>query len=92
MRRYTKKSRQEAPFSQVSTAYLCRVLALCLGPLAYRLYYEDGYPLDLIQRYAEKHGMTVDVNGFYRREEEVAENVRFSYLRGTVVYMRRSVV
>ncbi|KAH7727114.1 alanyl-tRNA synthetase [Aphelenchoides avenae] len=43
------------------------------GPMAYRLYYEDGYPLDLIQRYAEKHGMTVDVDGFNRREKEVTE-------------------
>jgi hypothetical protein len=51
--------------------------------MAYRLFYEDGYPLDLIQRYAEKHGMTVDVDGFYRREKEIAENVRLSRLLST---------
>ena len=49
--------------------------------MALRLHYEDGYPLELIQRYAGEHGMTVDVDAFRRREAEIAENVMLPYSR-----------
>ena len=44
--------------------------------LAFRLYDEQGFPLDLTELMAREHGLTVDVNGFERLMEQQRDRAR----------------
>src|SRR2546429_4778279 len=46
------------------------------GPFAFRLYDEQGFPLDLTELMARERGLAVDVAGFERLMEEQRERAR----------------
>ena len=46
------------------------------GPLAFRLYDEQGFPLDLTELMARERGLTVDVEGFEQLMEEQRARAR----------------
>jgi alanyl-tRNA synthetase len=55
---------------------IARGVSTISGAFAFRLYDEQGFPLDLTELMARERGLTVDVTGFERLMEEQRERAR----------------
>ncbi len=55
---------------------VARGVSTISGPFAFRLYDEQGFPLDLTELMARERGLTVDVTGFERLMEDQRERAR----------------
>ena len=67
-RRVARGSRSRAPRNPCRHAYF--------GAFAFRLYDEQGFPLDLTELMARERGLTVDTDGFEKLMEEQRERAR----------------
>src|SRR5439155_24129915 len=54
------------------------------GPFAFRLYDEQGFPLDLTELMARERGLTVDVAGFEKLMDEQRERARKAQKKETI--------
>src|SRR5438105_2493835 len=54
------------------------------GPFAFRLYDEQGFPLDLTELMAREHGATVDVAGFEKLMDEQRARARKAQKKETI--------
>jgi alanyl-tRNA synthetase len=61
-----------------------RGVSKILGAFAFRLYDEQGFPLDLTELMARERGLTVDVLGFEKLMEEQRERARKAQKKETI--------
>jgi alanyl-tRNA synthetase len=69
---------------QVEQQRAARAVGIFPGDIAFRLYDEQGFPLDLTQLMARERGLTVDVAGFEKLMEEQRSRARTAQKKETI--------